>query len=288
MNGAEHRRRQQPMEVSIPSNGITLLESHHAVSFQMEMGRWPFDKLCWIPVGRGKLALLEERFSIRKDDLLLLPEGTWHRFVDAPADPLTLVVVCFERSKIGTSEELLGKLDATNSLGRPTRGKKKRTRTKIGDAFRRMLREQKTRQTGFEFVLQAELANLLVDFLRDCTDSPSAVTSSDQAITDSLQYLDAYYYKPVQLGELAGHYSLSPRRFSELFKQRTGRTLIDYVNAKRVASAQERLRVTGHITYACLEAGFSDLGYFYRVFKKYTGQTPGAYLRMLPSPPEQE
>jgi YesN/AraC family two-component response regulator len=29
------------------------------------------------------------------------------------------------------------------------------------------------------------------------------------------------------------------------------------------------------VRVACYESDFQDIGYFYRVFKKYTGQTPG-------------
>lgn len=46
------------------------------------------------------------------------------------------------------------------------------------------------------------------------------------------------------------------------------------MNRRRVEYSQERLRVTANIAYACYESGFQDIGYFYRVFKKYTGQTP--------------
>ena len=119
----------------------------------------------------------------------------------------------------------------------------------------------------------------LVQIRRGCTDIPAVVSDAREAITDALQYLDEYFYKPVRLTELASHYNISTRRFSDLFKQRTGQTLIDYVNNKRIEGAKQRLRATGHIAYASLQSGFNDLGYFYRVFKKYTGQTPGEYLQ---------
>ncbi len=38
------------------------------------------------------------------------------------------------------------------------------------------------------------------------------------------------------------------------------------------------LRKTGHILYSCYESGFHDVGYFYRVFKKHTGLTPGQFM----------
>ena len=222
------RLRRRPADVRIPLFGIYIFESHHARSFQMEMGSWQFEKLCWVTVGKGKLAVTAESIAICKDDLLLIPAGVAHRFIDNPANPFTLVVVCFERAKLSGSNTLPLLLDnaaQARSIGGPLRGSNSRIKNDINDAFRRLLREQSAELTGYEVVLQAELANLLVRIIRGCTDSPIAVDKSAKLITDALQYLDEYYYKPTQLGELAKQYDISIRQFSALFKKRTGRTL---------------------------------------------------------------
>ena len=274
--------RHRPADVKIPTFGIYIVESHHARTFQMEMGTWQYEKVCWVTLGKGKLAMTAEGIAINKDDLLLIPAGVAHRFVDDPTDPLTLVVVCFERVKLlgaNALPRLLDKTTRAEPIGGPLRGSNSRIQNDINDAFRRMLREQSAGKMGYEVVLQAELANLLVRIIRGCEESPKVVDENAELISDVLQYLDEYYYKPIQLGELAKYYNISIRRFSDLFKKRTGRTLIDYLNSKRIEAAKERLRATGHITYACLESGFNDLGYFYRVFRKYTGQTPGEFIR---------
>lgn len=275
-------RRQRPVDVQIPSCGIYVLESHHAHTFHMEMGSWPFDKACRVAVGRGKLVRPSEAFTLQKDDFLLLPAGTLHHFVDNPSNPLTLVMACFERTKVSAHKKFEIFLDQTirtHPLGQPLKTENMRVRTELGDTFRRMLREQSLRKAGYEIVLQTALTNLVIRIGRECSGKAAHISEAQYSITDTLQYLDEFYYKPIRLSELASYYGISVRRFTQLFKQKTGTTLIDYVNAKRIEEAKQRLKTTGHITYACLESGFNDLGYFYRVFKKYTGMTPGEYLR---------
>ena len=71
---------------------------------------------------------------------------------------------------------------------------------------------------------------------------------------------------------------LSRRLFFYLFKQMMGMSFTSYLQYLRVLRAKELLRTTDQTQYAiCLNCGFSDLAYFHRVFKKYTGMLPGQY-----------
>ena len=127
-------------------------------------------------------------------------------------------------------------------------------------------------------MLHAGLLDLLVHFLRGDPTGKSAVPSREQAFEGSLEYIDDLFHTPIRVKDLADMCGISSRRYSDIFKQRTGKTVVQYLNEKRIAYAQERLRETGQIMYAAVAAGFSDATHFYRVFKRSTGVTPGQYV----------
>lgn len=271
-------RHQSPADVAMPEWGLTLIESHHTETFHMEMGHWPFHKVCWIPVGRGLLELTNGSIPIRRDDFLLLPSGTVHRFVDHPGEPLTLVIVCFTddlTQKNASLSSVFGALRSSHPVGFPLRAANAYHESQIKDLFKLMLREQGGADTGYEAASQAAFTQLIVRMLRSCARESIPVRAREQALEGAIQYMEENFYKPIALRQMADRCGVTSRRFTDLFKQRMGTTFVDYLNRKRVAYAAERIRETGNILYACYEAGFQDLGYFYRVYRRYTGHTPG-------------
>ena len=120
--------------------------------------------------------------------------------------------------------------------------------------------------------------DLLVHTIRSCIPADDSARNSNDAVDAVIEHLDANFYKQIPLPELAARCNLSSRRFTDLFKLRTGRTLTNYVNERRINYAMERLRETQHILYSCYESGFRDVTYFYRVFKRQSGMTPGDFL----------
>nr|WP_206530436.1 response regulator [Clostridium perfringens] len=85
--------------------------------------------------------------------------------------------------------------------------------------------------------------------------------------------------KPDKLMEiLASICNLSPGYFSRVFKKETGKTVITYINEKKVERAKKLLKESKDpIINISLDLGFDDCGYFIRVFKKITGLTPKAF-----------
>lgn len=72
------------------------------------------------------------------------------------------------------------------------------------------------------------------------------------------------------------------RSLKRRFKAATGSTLIDYVQNLRIEEAK-RLLESGHLSFEaiCSEAGYENPAFFRRLFKRYTGLTPGQYRRMF-------
>lgn len=243
--------------------------------------RRPFHKLVWVPVGRGALEYGASRVTVGKDELLLVPPGQVHRFTDDPTAPLTLVMAYFSEEIVARSTPLHQLLPALRTRFPdpfPQVKLNSYRRGAVRNTFKRMLAEQPREDACATAMLHAGLLELLVIFFRSEPARKSVAPSREQALEGTLEYIDDLFHTEIRVRDLADMCGISSRRYSYLFKQRTGKTVVQYLNDKRVAYAQERLRETGQIMYAAVAAGFGDAAHFYRVFKRSTGQTPGQYL----------
>lgn len=99
-----------------------------------------------------------------------------------------------------------------------------------------------------------------------------------QMITKALEYIAAHYTKNLTLQGVADIVHLSKSYFSLLFKKQTGRNFIDYLIELRIWEAKRLLAQNDSKIYdVAREAGFNDVKYFSKVFKKGTGFTPMEY-----------
>tara|TARA_B110000037_G_C16934636_1_gene430077 strand:+ start:192 stop:800 length:609 start_codon:yes stop_codon:yes gene_type:complete len=194
---------------------------------------------------------------------------------------MALVIVCVAKGLFegrGMLAQLYPKWSGAFPVVWPIRARSVFHLNSFRDAFHSMLREQSRGSLGFEVLIQGILAQLMVRLLRGAESDGVEEKGPQAAINGLVEWLENSFDKPIVLDELAAQCGLSKRRFTQLFKETTGFTLIDYVNRLRIKHAKERLRETGHVAYACYESGFQDLAYFYRIFKRYVGCTPGLYL----------
>ena len=84
----------------------------------------------------------------------------------------------------------------------------------------------------------------------------------------------------LSLKSLAGMCYISPSYLSNLFKQETGTTLIDYINTQRIKRAAHLMSSTKMSVATVAErVGILDVNYFTKLFKKSMGQTPTQYRR---------
>lgn len=99
-------------------------------------------------------------------------------------------------------------------------------------------------------------------------------------VTMIREHIDRHYSEPVSLETLAQRFHVSKEHLSRAFKSQTGENLSDYIVRKRMEKAGE-LMLEGKlaIKHAARLAGYEDLAYFYRVFKKHYGVTPGDYAK---------
>lgn len=100
--------------------------------------------------------------------------------------------------------------------------------------------------------------------------------------TQVFQYIEKNIDKKLSLSEIAEFNCMSVPSFCKRFKEKTGITLIQYVNQIKVEKVKEQLFRDGlSLEKIAEKTGFSNENYMVRVFKKVTGQTIKDYRRSV-------
>jgi two-component system response regulator YesN len=100
----------------------------------------------------------------------------------------------------------------------------------------------------------------------------------ENLIAKALEYIAAHYTENLTLQNVADTVHLSKSYFSLYFKKQTGRNFVDYLIELRIREAMRLLVESESRIYDVAKAaGFKDVKYFSKVFKKITGLTPIAY-----------
>lgn len=88
-------------------------------------------------------------------------------------------------------------------------------------------------------------------------------------------YISAHYAEELRLEDLAALVGMAPSAFSRFFKQRTSRTVSDYIIDFRLGVAARMLvDTTISISEICDACGFNNLSNFNRIFKARRKHTP--------------
>jgi AraC family cel operon transcriptional repressor len=129
------------------------------------------------------------------------------------------------------------------------------------------------------------LDRLLLELL-DCIECHQAFAAAPDWLRQALTVLGTDR-QCLQTGAeaLTGLCGRSREHIARTMRRTLGTTPSDLVNQMRLHVAAEALRMTGRsIIEIALDVGYSNLGYFYRRFRKAYGRTPADYRRLHGEP----
>ncbi|WP_167859693.1 helix-turn-helix domain-containing protein [Paenibacillus cymbidii] len=95
-------------------------------------------------------------------------------------------------------------------------------------------------------------------------------------------YFAFHLSDPINVDDMARRASLSPSRFSVLFKRHFGTTPYRYLMRLRIEHAKELLKDGWSLQQTSEYCGFADVHHFSKAFKSATGTRPGAYRKTRP------
>ncbi len=152
--------------------------------------------------------------------------------------------------------------------------------------LKNILIESLEEKQGYEYYIEAELMKLFVIIGRtsretpgdnDCRESLSELIHSKQLdiVSPIKKYMDDNLFKDISLNDISNRFFISPQHLIRLFKAVTGHAPKQYITLRKIEKAKEMLQNTSlKIDQISDSLGYSNIHYFYRMFKKATNQTP--------------
>lgn len=126
-----------------------------------------------------------------------------------------------------------------------------------------------------------EMQTVLMEHMGQFHEEARAESQKDE-LAEVLKYIDQHLEEKISLTELSELGCMSVPSFSKKFKDRTGMTLVQYLNEKRIERAKILLKQQRYSLWEIADmTGFSNTNYLLRVFKKITGQTISEYRRQF-------
>lgn len=123
-----------------------------------------------------------------------------------------------------------------------------------------------------------ELEGYLREFFRGISEH-MAITSNDiNYVERILGFLDQHFKEEIVFEDMAKQIGISYSYMRKLVYELTGKSLIDYINYKRIQNAKQLLiESTLNVAQIATEVGYHNIQSFNRFFRKYEGLTPSGY-----------
>lgn len=119
-------------------------------------------------------------------------------------------------------------------------------------------------------------------FVENSDEMYSFLSPEEGDLTDQVKdYVKKYYRNDISISQIAENLGLTANYLSTVFRQRTGKKLIDYLTQVRMEAAKKLLceNVTASVQDIALMVGYNSSRHFSTLFQKQTGMTPSSYRK---------
>ena len=104
----------------------------------------------------------------------------------------------------------------------------------------------------------------------------------NEKVVSVLEVIGRDYQKELSLKDISKDLFINPVYLGQLIKKETNSTFAELLNKQRIKAAQQLLLSTNDsIEDICYTVGYSNVGYFYKVFRKLCGKSPKAYRKQV-------
>lgn len=148
----------------------------------------------------------------------------------------------------------------------------------------RLLVAEKRRQPNEENpeLLDYLLRTICLYLERAATETVTPATPPPFAVLRMKRFIEEHATAKFKIEDAARYAGLSVSRSVNLFKEHTGKTMMEYAAEIRLSAALERMKYTSmKLDQIAENCGFGEYSYFHKVFKQRYGISPGAFRKRI-------
>lgn len=113
--------------------------------------------------------------------------------------------------------------------------------------------------------------------------SMDAKIRTENALVDAIDtYLHSKVYENITLSDICKQFNMGKSYISELFKDTTGKSIIDYYIDLKITEAKKLIR-QGELNFTQIseKLGYNSIHHFSRIFKNKTNMSPSSYAKSV-------
>lgn len=234
-------------------------------------GLRPYSRLFYVLNGNITFYSIKDSGEILKaqsGDILYLPDNVQYESIIENTENYDYLTVLFslkdhDGNKVTISNDICIMAKDENSVFLKT--------------FKNISDTYKSNKIGHKFLCRSMLWKLMYDvFINRYTPEEY----QEDTIYKGIMYIESHYRDFSDVDALAKKCNFCPSAFRKKFREKTGKSPIEYRNYIRTKKALELLLSGDYkVSEAADAVGFSDCFYFCKTFKKFYGTSPMHYIK---------
>lgn len=265
----------------------------------LRTGAFVFDKhfhseceIYYLLEGNGKYFIENDSFPVQKGSLVIIDSLQVHHTDFKGKKPHRRILL---ELNVGALEPIISQLYGISpkEFFRNRAGVyyiDKENQAYMESIFRMLMDEARHKHSNYDAMIYLKMTELLIHMSRtenkalQFTATHNIQPETSALVKESIHYMMENLAAPLSLESIAERQHVSKNYLSRVFKEVTGLTVHEYLNVQRVKTAQHLLETTNRtLDEIAQSVGYNSVGYFERVFKKYTETTPVKYKKRLAS-----
>lgn len=153
------------------------------------------------------------------------------------------------------------------------------TAQQVGEILNTVYSETILKEKNYEKIVLLRVFEIILLLTRSFDENYSSNELSSkqiQLLEPIMQHIMEHLHEDITLESLAEQFFLDKSYLSRIFKLYTGKTVVSFINQKRIEQAQRLLLLQKDESMQTIaeSCGFKNQSYFTKVFKEQSGMTP--------------